>query len=396
MPVELAPPAFLAEIGALKRGDDLARLVHAAAFAAADEQRASLTDGLAEIVDRAGITSDDAQTPYGNVLTLLAEKTPRNASARGFLSSLLARGVALFRPVGTTEDEETRIAESLLWLATNTPLDAFGALDRALGAQADGLWSALARLVLAIDQGALPRFGRAACVVGAAALRASAAGVAHAEAGRLATLVSDPIVRLVLVEGTADGGASAVGERPLSGELSAPPRSPVALVVLGVTGLLFAIHLVRGVARVTLGYRAPAELRVSARGVTLRTTTKLLGRTLREREVTIPIAALAKACRETRYPRVLLYAGLFSLAIGSYLGIGLCIDGVRAGSPELLAIGALLVAAGVALDFVLENARSGIAGKCRLVFLPRRGPALAISNLDPEAADMALHRLAHG
>jgi len=97
-----------------------------------------------------------------------------------------------------------------------------------------------------------------------------------------------------------------------------------------------------------------------------------------------------------RYPRIFLYAGLFALAVGSYLGVALFVDGARAGSPELLGIGALLVAGGIGLDFLLENAQSGLRGRCRVVLVPRKGRALAVADVDPGAADVALKRLQRG
>ncbi|MEO5726123.1 MAG: hypothetical protein ABI134_28800, partial [Byssovorax sp.] len=71
MPVDRSPHAVLEEIASRPRGDDLARLVHTAAFAAADERRARIEDGLAELVERARLKGDDAETSYGNVLRAL-------------------------------------------------------------------------------------------------------------------------------------------------------------------------------------------------------------------------------------------------------------------------------------------------------------------------------------
>jgi hypothetical protein len=107
----------------------------------------------------------------------------------------------------------------------------------------------------------------------------------------------------------------------------------------------------------------------------------------------IPVESLARATREVRYPRLGLYAGLFALAMGSYFGIKNLIDGLRTVSFEIMGIGALLLAAGVALDLLLEGAGSGMRGKCRVVLVPRRGPALAMGEVDPAAADAALRSL---
>src|SRR5262245_1486102 len=58
----------LAALSQHPRGDDLARLVHAVAFAAADERRTSFADGLGEMAERAELRYEHAETPFGNVL----------------------------------------------------------------------------------------------------------------------------------------------------------------------------------------------------------------------------------------------------------------------------------------------------------------------------------------
>ncbi len=176
----------------------------------------------------------------------------------------------------------------------------------------------------------------------------------------------------------------------------APPRGPVALFLLGVTGILLYLHGARLLARLTLRYRRPAELRITARGVTLKTHTEVLGRILKEREVVVPVESILRAAREVRYPRLGLYAGLVSLAVGSFFGVARVIDGLRTGAPELIAIGALFVVAGVGLDFLLEGAGSGLRGKCRVVVVPRQGPGFAVGEVEPALAAAALGRLKRG
>jgi hypothetical protein len=163
---------------------------------------------------------------------------------------------------------------------------------------------------------------------------------------------------------------------------------------MAVTGVLIVLRAARLLGRWVLRYRRPAEMRFSARGVTVVSKTELLGRTLREHETHIPMEALLFARREVRYPRLGLYAGLFALAAGSYFGISLFIDGARAGSPELLGMGALIVAIGVALDFALVNAAPSARGRCRVVVVPRKGAALALGSVDVAQADAGLGRLA--
>ena len=396
MPADRSPHAVLEEIASRPRGDDLARLVHTVAFAAADERRARIEDGLAELVERARLKTEDAETSYGNVLRALERGGAESAGSatRALLAGLLARGVALSLPAGT--EAEARVAESLVWLATHTSIDALMALDAALGDKADGLWIAVATLIRRVDSGTAPLVGRAGAILAASALHESESAAARSEARSLADDARDPIVR-ALLSGTAAAPTSPEGpEAPvavLTGEIVPAPRSPIALIFLGFTGILALMHLGRLLGQVALRYRRPAELRVSSKGLVIHTKTELLGKTLKERDIHIPIESLLRATREVRYPRLALYVGLGALALGSYVGISIFVDGARAGSPELLGIGLLLVVVGIALDYVLSNLVPSGARRCRVVFEPRKGPSIAIGKIDPLRADEALNRL---
>ncbi|HMY20733.1 MAG TPA: hypothetical protein PKA58_30625, partial [Polyangium sp.] len=173
----------------------------------------------------------------------------------------------------------------------------------------------------------------------------------------------------------------------------AAPRGPVALVLMAITGLLLLIPAARWFGRIFLRYRAPAELRLSGTSLTVTSKTELLGRTVREREVVVPLDQLTSIARDIRYPRLALYAGLFALALGSYIGMALFVDGARAGSPDLLGMGALIVAVGVALDFVLANVVPVGKGRCRVLITPNKGAALAMGEVDPKHADALLQKL---
>ncbi|MEJ7728345.1 MAG: hypothetical protein WKG00_03940 [Polyangiaceae bacterium] len=127
--------------------------------------------------------------------------------------------------------------------------------------------------------------------------------------------------------------------------------------------------------------------------MTLISRTELLGRTLREREQHVPVGSLVRAAREVRYPSLPIYAGLAALALGSYFGLRLFTEGVLAGAPEFLAMGAAAILLGVAADFVLESAVAGARGRCRVILVPQRGPTIAVGELDRAAADAALERL---
>jgi hypothetical protein len=404
MLTDRTPQAVLDELADHPRRDDLARFVHAVAFAAADEKRSLLSEGLTEAADRAGVTAKDAETPFGNAVRAL-EKSDREGpgEAAVLLATLVAHGVALAPPDGA--EAEARVAESLVWISTGTPIDALSAIDAALGERAGGLWMAIGELVRRADAGAAPHVGRAGALVAAAALGASASAIARGEAKVLAGEVRDPVVRALLSGLSGAGGAGGAGSvfaglagsgdvALATGELVPAPHGPVAFTLLAMTGILLVMRAGRLAGRWVLRYRRPAEMRFSARGVTVVSKTELLGRTLREHETHIPTEALLYARREIRYPRLAMYAGLFALAVGSYIGISLFIDGTRSGSPELLGMGALVVALGIALDFALVSATPRARGRCRVVLVPRKGAAVAMDRVDPVQADAALGRLA--
>lgn len=393
-----SPYAVLDELAGHARGDDLARLVHTVAFAAADERRATLSDGLGELADRAGLTAEDAETSFGNVLRTLERKdVATSADARTLLATLLARGVALCSPEGA--DAEGRVAEVLIWLATHTAVDALPALDAALGDRAAGLWTAIGGVVRRVDAGELAEIDRAGAVIAAAALRGSASPAARAEAAALSGDARDPVVRALLKDATSrDAGPSSdrdAGASPASvrGEIVPAPRNPIVLILLAITGILLVLHLVRLLGRLILRYRHPAEVTITNRGLTVRARTQLFGRTLREGETHIPTEALRSVRREVRYPRLSLYAGLVSLGIGTYLGVSLVVDGTRAGSPELLGVGALFLAFGAALDFAFAHLAARSSGRCRVIIVPRSGRVVALGGADPALADAALAEL---
>jgi len=383
----IASPTFTA-ITKLQKCDDLARLVHAAAFSAASERRSALDSALDELQARYAVTDIDAKTPFGDALRPLRRDAGATTPERALVGALLARGLAL-EPRAFGSDE--RVTDALLWIAAATPVDPWPFIDDALGDRADGLWRSVAAALERCDEGAA-RLTRAQSIVAAAALAESASPVAVIRRNALSPSLRDPLLRRLLESDrmAAAGSGTAVA----AGELVAPPRGAVALVVLAVTGILPLLVIGRLFGRFALRIRRPSELRVDAAGVTVHTRTEMLGRTLGERNVHIPLAGLAGAAREVRFPRLALYAGVVALVAGSYLGLRLFIDGLRAGSIEFLALGAALVVAGLVVDYLLTTFGGLARGRCNVLFVPRKGAALALADVDPALADAALLRLA--
>jgi hypothetical protein len=365
---------------------DLAAVARSVMTAAAESRR---PEREPEHVRRAaadlGLTHEDAATPYGNALDVL-QRGPEDAAERALASALAAHVVALEPPRGA--DAAYRTVNYLLWLATHTPFDATGLIDQALGERAAAVWDAMSDRIRRIDQGQLPTLGKGEALVAAAALVASPSRSAARSAGSLATHVEDR--KLARVLGAATGEPLA----PVVGEVAPAPRGPTATALLAVTGILVVLHAGRLAARLALAYKKPAELTLDTDGsVRLKWRVELLGRTLHDRSVVVPPAALVRATREVRYPRLALYAGLTALLVGSYVGVSAFVDGVRAASPSLLASGLAILALGLALDFAVSSLAPGARGTCRLLLVPRDGATLCLGGVDPRRADALLARL---
>ncbi len=374
------------------RAADLAAIARSLMTAAVQLKRVERRpEQVAKLALDMGLTREQAATPYGNALDVL-DVGPEDDAGRALACALAAHVLATFPP--KDGEEQDRLASDLLWLATHTYFDATGLIDRALGERAAGLWDAIADRIRRIDQGSLPAFGRGEALLGGVALASSHARAATAQAAALAVDVRDGKLARVL----AARSATAEPVQPVVGEMAPAPRGPVATTLLAMTGALFVLQGARLFARVALAYRKPAEVFVLAggddEGVRVRWRVELLGRTIRDRDVVVPRAALLRASREVRYPRLALYAGLLSLAIGSYVGVSAFVDGVHAASPSLLASGVLVVGIGLALDFALSSLWPSARGRCGMLFIIRDGTKLSVSGVDIHLADAVLARLA--
>lgn len=332
---------------------DLADLAHQVMTSAAEAHRTGTPSRRAlDLAAERSLARPDAATSFGNALDVL-ERGPQGGDERSLARALAAHALAVHRP---REGEETLAAHDLLWLAAHTPYDALGLVNRALGPDGPRLWTAIHA---ALESGL-------ANVLGPAPLP-----------GAPARTTSRP-----------------PPATPVSGVMAPAPRGPVATALLGLTGVLLLWHAARLFGRFALAYRAPAEVALSEDGgVRVRWHVELLGRTLRDCDVLVPRATLARAAREVRFSGATLYGGLLALAIGSYVGVSAFVDGVRAASPALLAAGLGIVALGLGLDFVFTCVLPATRGRCRVLFVPRRGAKLCVGEVNRARADAMLANL---
>lgn len=377
------------------RRDALSKLVRTVALSAADEQRARLGDGLDELLADSELGEGDGVVGQIDVVKALARVEPPVLAGRVAVALLLARGIALEPP--DDEASARRLAEQLTWLTCQTWIDALWCLDEALDdATAARVWAGLATLIEEHDGRGAPK-GRGEALAAAAALGISRHPAAVEQQKRLSASLRDPLLTSLLRTGVTTAGGEDTATVPflrpsasLAGEIVPFPLGPVGLVLWSLSGLILVRYLFRFVATVILRRRRPADVTVGHDGVMLRSRLCLLGRTITQSDVHIPLANLAKAERQVRYPRLGLYAGLIALSVGTYFGTWLVTDGSRAGSPSLIGVGALIVGAGVALDLIFSTLLPAGRNKHRLLFVPRTGRAIALATHDADAAERAM------
>jgi hypothetical protein len=387
-------PSVIETLSGHPQVEALASLVRASALDATLARRADYArreqEGRGSALSRGhipeGLTAEEADTPYGNVLTVL-ERGVETESERELLGALFALSIKQSPPTDDAATEE--LAAHLVWLATHTPCDALSPLDEALGSDAGPIWQAVATLLTESERRPSD-FGLSESLVAAASLRRSSSEVAREQRSWVAAQVNDPALLALLLPRAEELG----GE--LLGEVQPPPRRPVLTVVLALTLLLFLVQVVRVIGRYAFGYRRPAAIRLGPQGLELSQRIELMGRVLRDRATIVPLANLQRVTREVKYARAGLYVGLAALTLGTYFGTGFFVDGVRVpgGSWPLLGLAVLFVVAGLCVDFVLSTGADALRSQCRVIVVPVRGPTVCVGSLDPQRADSLLSALA--
>ncbi|MFO7179339.1 MAG: hypothetical protein DIU78_011625 [Pseudomonadota bacterium] len=188
-------------------------------------------------------------------------------------------------------------------------------------------------------------------------------------------------------------------ERPpatdeLTGELVSV-QSPWVTVLLTVTLVIVPVVVVRALLRYVLLCRRPASLRLTPHGLELSQRTIVLGHVLRSRSTVVPLSGLVRITREVRYAGAALYAGLFALTLGTYVGTRRFLEGLRVagGSLDLFAFAALALLLGISLDFFFSSVAHSSRGRCRVIVVPTRGRAFGVGSVDARSADALLTRV---
>ena len=220
---------------------DLVAVTRTVVSFAADARRSSVAD-IARTKVRSvelGLSHEDAATPFGNAIDVLG-RGPEDDAERSLACALWAHVIA--EDFGKAQDHD-KLATDSLWLATHTPFDALGLVDRALGEDAVDLWDAICTRVRKIAERKQVTLGRAEAIIGCAALALSTWSGAQEQCDQLAEGLNDAAMVRVLrrshVDTREEPIAAAEPTRieptaPIPGELEPAPRSVFVTMVLAV------------------------------------------------------------------------------------------------------------------------------------------------------------------
>lgn len=329
------------------------------------------------------LTPTEAETPYGNVLGVLdrGAQTPVEWSMLGAaLALFVARQWPTLRTSEQAAPELVELLGQVAWLAANTGCNAwtFLALDET--ASEGPLW-------YHVD----------ACLDAFGAPEQMALAVGLMEGG------SDPALQLKAnwLERTGSPSLVALLETSttspwLVGQVRVAPAAGWVWGLQAVSGYLLVKMLLRVFTQYVLWSRHEAQVRVSPRGLEVVSRQHLLGKPFKERRELIPLTDLRELTRETRYRGVLLYVGVGCLLLGSFLGTGLLLDGLRVPgtSPSLLTVGLGLLLCGVGLDFWLSRWSTVVEGRGALRVGRQRGRGYFFYELAPRAPEELVERVA--
>lgn len=355
-------------------------------LSAAKAKRADWLSARTVALDATPLTAlspSEAETPFGNLLGVLdrGAQTPLEWSVLGAALALsVARQWPTLRNDDGPSESERELLSNVAWLAANTGCNSWTFLSLDATASEGPLWHHVEQCV--------DGFGVAEQLALAVGLMEGGSDAAlQLKANWLERTGNPSLVSLLETSTTSEW---------LTGRVQRGPRAGWVWVLQAVSGYLVVKGVARLFARYVLWSRKEARVRVSPRGLEVISREHLLGRPFKDRRELIPLSELRAISRETRYRGVLLYVGLACLLVGSFLGTGLLLDGLRVPgtSPSLLTVGIGLLAVGVGLDFWLSRWATVVQGRGALRVQRQRGRAYLISELAPSGPEELVERVA--
>jgi hypothetical protein len=342
------------------------------------------------------VAREAAETPVGNVLAML-ERGPDSAMQWALLSALFVRGFKA--AVQARPDERKALCAKLAahcdFFELDSPYRVLALTEALLEPElAADVHEALAELVVrdASAAGGGEISGRARNAGRIAALGAAQGAAARKGLLRIEGSAIDAYSRALAA--VALGRVPALPEPicRVRGRAGAFPQAGVAAVFSWLSGFALLRWAVRLVLR-AVDYACEVEVELCGDALRLRTTVRLLGRTVRTTEQVHPIARLHFARRACRYPSLYLVLGAFSFAIGLLFGGVFAFDALRLGDGPLLLIALILLACGIGLDLFFDVLQPGRQAYVALDLDLERRQRVRIVDVPLEDADAMLGAL---
>ncbi len=235
----------------------IAARVAAVLLPAAEQRRVDWATGetLAELGELPPLNSAQAETPFGNVLSVLDTGAQQLGEWMLLGCALASAAAEQVSAEETPFEARMQLLHQLCWLAAKTPCNAFIFVDQC--SQERGrpqLWESLA----ALWEAELPLEERRALLLG---LNHATSAEADAHLLEYAEGQQDPLLQSTL--------SARLSSPVLEGELEPRRRGRVLTVIQALSGWMFLRGTWRLFARYVLGLRRRGKLTISARGIEL-------------------------------------------------------------------------------------------------------------------------------
>lgn len=325
------------------------------------------------------LTREDAETPLGNLLTLV-ERGPERASEHALLAAAFVGGfgeAALAEPKPEQRAARVkRFAEHVEWLELRTLYRVLPLVERMLDVVLVGtVYEQLGARALHAPAAATPaqqrslQAGRVALLAQGTlqAARDALVRVADAKGDEAAALLAAHALGRIPATAANLPTVANVEARPLSvrGPSGAALRGVVSWLLRTFTGLSLLSWLGRASLRV-LGVRREVELTLRGSGVTLHRRLSWLGRELRSERELRPVLALRVARRSARFVGVYRSLATLCFALSMLVAGRLAVEAALAAESTLWTWAAGVALAGSAIDLVVAAWLPGRAGRVTL------------------------------
>jgi len=172
----------------------------------------------------------------------------------------------------------------------------------------------------------------------------------------------------------------------LTGEVSRMPAWAPIRILLIVSGLILVRNVLALLARYCLGLRGRASASVRDATIAVTVEWSIFGRRFRRARTESPVRCLEAVRFENRQRYLHLLVGFGALTVGTLVGMQWFLDGLRAGYPYLVLVGAAIVAAGVVVDMAVYMLVPKGVGRSHLVLA--LGPwTIRLVGVDPTQAE---------